>query len=73
MPVITKEERFENEERLRRVCNTRFGYEHSLSIVLKRFLSPEDAEKALKAARNRNFDEFEKLVIDVYPDKVDVN
>ena len=61
MPHITQEQLDENAEVIRRMANTRFGYQHALGVLLERFLPYEVAQKALKAARERDFDTFNEL------------
>lgn len=58
MPHITQEQLDENAEVIRRMANTRFGYQHALGLPLERFLPYEVAQNALKAPRERAFDTF---------------
>ena len=62
MPHITGEQLKENAETLRRILNTRFGYQHALGSVLEHCIDYDDAQKALKAASNRDFDTFFSIV-----------
>lgn len=58
MPHITEESLTEVAERQRRILNTRFGFHHSLGLLLERCLGHDEAEKALAAAHDRDFDTF---------------
>lgn len=69
MPRLTEKQLNDKSEMIGRLCNTRFGFERSLSIVLSRFLNQEEIKLALKAAKNRDFETFEYITQNVKPSK----
>ncbi len=69
MPRLTEQQLNDKSEMIGRLCNTRFGFERSLSIVLSRFLNQDEIKLAVKAAKNRDFETFEYITQKVKPSK----
>ncbi|MFS1427786.1 hypothetical protein LMH73_011675 [Vibrio splendidus] len=61
MPIVSPEEHANALERERRLINTRFGYEHSLRSILTRFMSADETNLAINAAKNRKLEDFHAL------------
>ncbi|MGR5367125.1 hypothetical protein [Photobacterium damselae] len=50
-----------------KLANERFGYMMALKNTLGRFLTEDAVKEAMVAARNRDFEEFEKITSDITP------